>query len=389
MELSVYPKPTRASIRAMNVHVHQVGIGRGIHCILRDAQPQVGIAGSRLGHSNALTQVWPDIENLSRWPYLVRKAREQKMLRNPDVLDELILPHLRLLHQSQFLKLKDVVVEHWEAVGEDEYAKWFQNQYANEACCRWFVCASGVGGVSPNQNPIESCHNAMKKVAALSMRASTEWVLTVTLPAIIRHEALATAAGFTCGGPIPAEMLIEGRLLTATGNARRVYAGQGRRVINGRLVNAKVKSGFGDNIPVSQARASVFLRSWGRLEARESTVIIPLSYFSLHHVCLKTEQTIFDLEPADLVARKGMIGSVWLEAWPDLIANVRAKHACDCHGFFQAGWVCPHILAALRIVDGIDRFDLLARIPCRKVPRRPPKPQRALCHQNAPFFSIG
>ncbi len=65
--------------------------------------------------------------------------------------------------QKQFEALAVGMLRKWRADKEDTLANWFEAEYLTDPYNHWSVTASGIPGVSPNQNPIESSHRNIKR----------------------------------------------------------------------------------------------------------------------------------------------------------------------------------------------------------------------------------
>ncbi|KAE9271906.1 hypothetical protein PF001_g28171 [Phytophthora fragariae] len=66
------------------------------------------------------------------------------------------------------------------------------------------------------------------------------------------------------------------------------------------------------------------------------------------------------------------------------VLRIRQKYRCDCKAFYVSGWLCPHILAILSILDGFSLNILSKSIPARKPPGRPRK-QPKVGQQDTPY----
>ncbi|EGZ18576.1 hypothetical protein PHYSODRAFT_376633, partial [Phytophthora sojae] len=140
--------------------------------------------------AGAFRAVWSDIELLNCWPHLGRKSREKKgLLSDTQVNGDIIKPQLDQLENArsreQFFALSELVTQNWRDQRQRRYAKWFDEQYLTDPWDLWFITASNVAGIVPNQNPIEAHHSAIKKVAAGHLQAAISHVLAVTLPKIV------------------------------------------------------------------------------------------------------------------------------------------------------------------------------------------------------------
>ena len=84
------------------------------------------------------------------------------------------------------------------------YAKWFYDTYLVEPWCNWFVTASGVPGVKPDQNPQESAHKVMKASANGKFHSSTEYCINSTIPEMMANHRDATNHSYVAeSGPLP------------------------------------------------------------------------------------------------------------------------------------------------------------------------------------------
>ncbi|DBA04544.1 TPA: hypothetical protein N0F65_011092 [Lagenidium giganteum] len=113
---------------------------------------------------NALNAVWPDVTIMACWSHISRNVRDKKHLLMP--FDDHIHPHILLLHHSR---------------SSEQFARLFRDQYAKSEWCNSVVNCSGLGGLTPNQNPIEAFHNSIKKAALISPRATTSRALWMRL----------------------------------------------------------------------------------------------------------------------------------------------------------------------------------------------------------------
>jgi hypothetical protein len=75
--------------------------------------------------------------------------------------------------QRQFVSLASLMLHRWRADRENELTDWFEATYLIEPFNRWSVTSSGIPGVSPNQNPIESFHRQSKRESSSGKRVKT------------------------------------------------------------------------------------------------------------------------------------------------------------------------------------------------------------------------
>jgi hypothetical protein len=102
------------------------------------------------------------------WPHIKRNAliqnRHKIFSSNyfEKAQDDISQLHLAR-SQRQFVSLASLMLHQWRADRENELADWFEATYLIEPFNRWSVTSSGIPGVSPNQNPIESFHREQKR----------------------------------------------------------------------------------------------------------------------------------------------------------------------------------------------------------------------------------
>jgi hypothetical protein len=64
---------------------------------------------------------------------------------------------------SIIIALAALMLHKWRTDNENELANWFEATYLTEPYNHWSVTCSGIPGVMPNQNPIESFHREQKR----------------------------------------------------------------------------------------------------------------------------------------------------------------------------------------------------------------------------------
>jgi hypothetical protein len=65
--------------------------------------------------------------------------------------------------QKQFVALGVLMLNRWRMDKLNDLANWFEATYLTEPYNHWSVTSSGIPGVMPNQNPIESFHRDIKR----------------------------------------------------------------------------------------------------------------------------------------------------------------------------------------------------------------------------------
>ncbi|ETM99251.1 hypothetical protein PPTG_24458 [Phytophthora nicotianae INRA-310] len=176
--------------------------------------------------------VRPDVHNQGR----LHTRQKKSLLEDPEMYESMIKPQVRLLRSarshSQFVKMSEIVTDHWIENGEAEYARWFRLVYLVRRWERWHVNGSGIGGLVPSQQGIESHHAVIKKkTCAPSTRASTSGVVDGILPRILRYggENLCFSRVYHFGvAPVPPEMLAKASALVCNErNYRKLRRGAG------------------------------------------------------------------------------------------------------------------------------------------------------------------
>ena len=102
------------------------------------------------------------------WPHIARNTidKYKKYMIRPGFFAE-AKKDVEALHMSrsktQFEKLADLMISRWIQLGEEDVAKVFKREYLSPPYDNWSVTSSGVRGVLPNNNPMESWHRDIKR----------------------------------------------------------------------------------------------------------------------------------------------------------------------------------------------------------------------------------
>ncbi|ETL30016.1 hypothetical protein F441_17381 [Phytophthora nicotianae CJ01A1] len=109
-----------------------------------------------LDHDAAIANVfkaeWLEITLLNCWAHLARKTGEKEsILKSPSFISGVARVCLDYLHEArspaQFSAMRDIVIAHWRACGEEAYATWLEAEYLSTNWYRWYRVSSGVAGV--------------------------------------------------------------------------------------------------------------------------------------------------------------------------------------------------------------------------------------------------
>ncbi|KAE9015272.1 hypothetical protein PR003_g15821 [Phytophthora rubi] len=257
--------------------------------------------------ASAFRNIWPDIELLDCWPHLDRKSRgKEGLLSDTQVYKDIIKPQLDQLETArsceQLFALSELVSQNWREQKQGAYANWFDEQYLTDPWDLWFITASNVAGIVPNQNPIEAHHSAIKKVAAGHLRAAISHVLAVTLPKILIHCGRDKNTEFLwpfASGPVDEKVFQAAKLLSKSGNYYPSHERMSKREItkiDRYFFNSDYYLIHDGNLygqKVTHARTSLYAKSLeGVLKKDEVVNNIQLAYQSLHAVDILTRESI-------------------------------------------------------------------------------------------------
>jgi hypothetical protein len=254
-----------------------------------------------LDHSDAIAGAletdWPGIRLLNCWPHFVRNANDtgRRLLLHKQAWENFVHPCLNWLHSArssdQFKAMATVFKDHLETENETAYASWMDEEYLADRWCAWFATCSACPGILPNQNPIEAHHKKIKISKALSLRATTAYVLRQSLPRI--HTSASAAwdgepIRFFCSGVQP-ELVVRAQLLCDKKNHRfRLTTRSGRRRPIALLFNSRkyiVGNGNIHGVDVDTKRVQVYMQSLaGTLSDTAVVTDFSLDYLSLHRV---------------------------------------------------------------------------------------------------------
>lgn len=343
----------------------------------------VDVRYGSLDHSEAIAsaflEVWPRVKLLTCYPHLARQARKKRtLLSDSKVYDTMIAPQLRMLRSArthkQFLRISSIIVAHWMAEGEVEYAQWFREVYLVPRWARRYSNAAGIAGVIPSQQGIESHHRVIKTTCAPRTRASTSGVLEGIIPQILQLDGetlCPDVIAHSCESPVPPEMLSRAqRLLQDEKNYRRVHQGTGRsKKLVSILFNTALHICDGSNVlaaVVDRHRTRRFMNSLdGHVADNVGAAEIQYELLSLRRVKIGNS----------LPTQRLRLSPVWPSA---LIQQLRACFQCTCEGFVRSSWACSHVLATLSLLGLLDIEVAVSRLPVRRAPGRPRRRGRAL-----------
>lgn len=65
--------------------------------------------------------------------------------------------------EAQFATLAELMIDRWIESGEVAVARTFKAEYLTPPYNNWSITSSGIPGVIPNNNPMESWHRDLKR----------------------------------------------------------------------------------------------------------------------------------------------------------------------------------------------------------------------------------
>ena len=102
------------------------------------------------------------------WPHIARTtllAYKKKMHRSSFEKEAKI--DISVLHLArsalQFKALGVLMIEKWRQAGESDVAETFKAEYLTAPYDSWSITSSGIPGVMPNNNAMESYHRDLKR----------------------------------------------------------------------------------------------------------------------------------------------------------------------------------------------------------------------------------
>lgn len=100
--------------------------------------------------------------HISRTALIQNKAKFKLQNRLEDFKDHLYVLHMAR-SQEQFTLLSSRMIDLWESLGESALASWFRQEYMSPDYCRWSITCSGIPGLTPNNNLVETFHRDHKR----------------------------------------------------------------------------------------------------------------------------------------------------------------------------------------------------------------------------------
>jgi hypothetical protein len=129
---------------------------------------------------------------LNCWPHLSRGFKKHKrLLRNQDNYEAFreMLDHCHYSPtEGCFDILTNEMVKEMKKMDEEPFASWFESVYLHPTMRNWFIGASQIPGVLPNQNPHESLNKQFKSDAVVDHeKANLSNFVNRGIPAIMLY----------------------------------------------------------------------------------------------------------------------------------------------------------------------------------------------------------
>ena len=135
----------------------------------------------------------PLIYHILCWPHVMRRVSGGQWGLGKDGIAT-VRSYLRLIHLSrsvaEFGGLGALACSELRALGAvEETIQNFEKQYLQPPFDTWFISASGIPGVVPNQNAQESHNRVFGAGKILQLRAALDYLLNKGFPDVLRHDA--------------------------------------------------------------------------------------------------------------------------------------------------------------------------------------------------------
>ena len=155
-------------------------------------KPGAGCADHGDGIRLGFVHVFPGVKLAGCWPHIAWKMAQGKLakgLGKSHPKFESVKDDLHELHTCQTTGMWDVLLlaigREWGNTDRALNSLWSERLVA--PCNNWYIGYTDVPGATPSNQPIENWHNVgVMQVLAGELRASTAYVLTVSLPKIMK-----------------------------------------------------------------------------------------------------------------------------------------------------------------------------------------------------------
>ena len=271
--------------------------------------------------------------------------------------------------------------KYWaDELRETDFCHWFQTTYLSEPWCNWFVTASGVPGVLPNQNPQEVAHRVMKQTSDGKLHSSMEYCVKTTIPSMMTNFRESTNHSYVAEkGPLPTEMIVKAYQRSSL---KRCQLQKVNEVVNGTLYYGYVvKSSRAAEPSITKVMAKDFLHLMEGNEARRNPPSFE-SFFS------KTTYKCYFVEVNEDAEFEG--GFQYKPTYTkDEMKGYRGWVVCGCKSYFVSGWVCSHVLQVYEQM-GFDLKEATSNLAPNCQRGRPRKMNRTYRYelQSPEYFTV-
>ena len=332
--------------------------------------------------ANAVHTRWPECKVVLCWPHIVRGAIDRGKLVDKTLFD-LFTTHLTYVHsarsQLQFEKiLLPLMLLHWREIGEHRMADVFEKVYGTEPWTNWHVSSSGIPGLTPNNNAIESWNRVIKRIFPPGVSSIGKHLLE-DMPTMMQQ--ITNELGATNGGPI---------LSLIPGSPNRHVLDKAMKLVESDVdLKAQdqptvrnyfvVKKGTKMHIKdftfdfdgyIFNSSSTTFQDDMNNAMTARKARIYSLSVQGIS----KTSWTFEEACQTSLTAHAVQVQEATHDtiqpiAFPGL-PPLKYHYRCDCKGWWHS-LVCAHVLAAMHLENDINLNVVNAKINKPALPGRP------------------
>jgi len=371
------------------------------------------IACATMDHSDAIRKAFLDEMTITSdsildcWAHIARKVTENRgHIRGDGETKEIFLKQaledLSVCHLSRsrsiFNLLTTLLINKWTVDGQKVFADWFKKVYLNKWGW-WYVTASNIPGVLPNNNPMESYNKLIKQSHVCGKPVSFTELVNTTIPNIldmsldlyssnrgrqdrdIRNQGEEIIYMFV-NNFFPIGVLEKAYLFIISPSTCYARAGPDIRANEYSLyVNSKSDLMF----QLTQQRIDLFYCA----KYFDENIIVAedindgnddettvMSWFS--QKCDELNQN----NPSRFIPKSFEEAEMMCNSIHEVTKSSTADqhmpytYSCDCKGFMHSGYVCSHILLAYHLDENFPQCCLreaMRTIPKVKKRGRPPR----------------
>ena len=332
--------------------------------------------------ANAVRTTWPECKTVLCWPHIARGAIDRGKLVDKTLFD-LFTTHLTYVHSARSqLQFENILLPqmllHWRQIGERNMADLFEKVYGTEPWTNWHVTSSGIPGLTPNNNALESWNRTIKRIFPPGVSSIGKHLLE-DMPTMMQQ--LTHELGATKGGPIlsvipgsPNRHILD-KAMKLVETDVDLKAQNQPTVRNYFAVKRGSKMFIKDFVFdfdgfVFNSSSNTFQRDMNNAMIDRKARVYSLTLQGIS----KTSWTFADVCQACLTAHAVQVQ----EATPDTLQPIsfpgvpplKFHYRCDCKGWWHS-LVCAHVLAAMHLQGDINLNVVNAKINKPAIPGRP------------------